>query len=226
MSQVGTTPDIDETTHAHARANLEWDPEARTKLLDRDWRAPRLPYRVPPSLRLQPPATGEPTTCTEELCQRVEALVLTGASVLAAKTACGINRNLWRHWSDLARADKRPYWEFFERMKLATAHVENAQTRTIAAAAEHPDASIATANAEKILRWTNPKRYAPASKQTVDVRHSGTVGVDVRAVAAIAALDPATVAAMFAAPTAAPLLESTVPTPLLGRGGDDDEGSP
>ena len=225
MADVDSTPVIHGT--GIARANLEWDPEAKQKLLDRDWRDAPIPYEVPPELVLPrlPSTPGPPNRCTEALARRIEALILKGASLPAARNACNVSRNDWAEWMRRAADGKEPFVQMRDRMKFCLAHKEMHATQIIMAASQHPDAAIATANAEKIARWTNPKLYGQ-TKQTVDVRHSGTVGVDVRAVAAIAALDPATVAAMFAAPTAAPLLESTVPTPLLGRGGDDDEGSP
>ena len=82
--------------------------------------------------------------------------------------------------------------------------------RVIAAAAEHPDASIATANAEKILKWTNPKLYGQ-TKQTVDVNVKAHVQVDQRVAVAIGALSPAQLSALTGRMlTAAPTVQTSL----------------
>lgn len=167
----------------HARANLVWEPDAKRELLDRDWRGEALTYTVPDDMRLpqmvtSDSGTGPASRCTEALCARIERLVLEGASLPAARRACGVRRNEWTRWMTKADQGREPYRQMQERMSLVMAWKEMNASRIIAAASEHPDAAIATANAEKILKWTNPAKYAATRTRTdVNVRMSGTVSV-------------------------------------------------
>lgn len=214
----GGTPTIYGT--GHARANLVWEPSAKRELLDRDWRGEALAYTVPDDMRIpemvtSDSGTGPASRCTEALCQRIERLVLEGASVMAAKEACGIRRGLWLDWMAKADAGREPYRQFKDRMSLVKAWKEMAARRIISAASEHPDPGVATANAEKILKWENPEEYAPQTRQKTDITVNASLQVQAQAVVALASLPPDTVRLLAEALTARSLVEQTAPTPLL-----------
>lgn len=217
-TENGGTPTIHGT--GHARATLVWDSEAKRELLDRDWRGEALAYTVPEDMRIpemvtSDSGTGPSSRCTEALCQRIERLVLEGASIMAAKEACGIRRGLWLEWMDKADAGREPYRQFKDRMSLVKAWKEMAARRIISAASEHPDPGVATANAEKILKWENPEEYAPQTRNKTDVTVNLTARIDTRAVVALASLPAETVQMLANALTARPLVEQTAPMPLL-----------
>lgn len=197
----GGTPRIDAAPLA--RANLVWVPEAKKELLDRDWRADPLAYEVPEDLRL--PTTHPPTSCTEALCRRIEQLVITGVSVRAAKTTCGVSRDNWRQWEGYAKQDKQPYWQMMERMRLAMAFREATLIRTVGAAAEHPDPGVALKATDKLLGVTNPAKYAPKTVPTSSNSVTNNVQVNVNGLDALRTMGPEQIRALgelFAGKTA------------------------
>jgi len=172
------TPIID--VQPIARANLVYDADAKRELLDRDWRADQMEYKVPRHLRL-PPVEGHAaaTECTEANCRKIENLIISGVSPLAAKATCSIPRDIWKDWQRKAKNDQGPYWHMMERVKLAMAFREAKLTRTLGAAAEHPDATVAMKATEKMLAYTNPQVYAPKSTKNVNVNVSGRIDMQV-----------------------------------------------
>lgn len=211
----------------HARANLVWEPEAKRELLDRDWRGEALAYTVPEDMRIpemvtSDSGTGPASRCTEALCQRIERFVLEGASVMAAKEACGIRRGLWLEWMAKADAGREPYRQFKDRMSLVKAWKEMAARRIISAASEHPDPGVATSNAEKILKWENPEEYAPQTRNKTELSVNLTARIDTQAIVALASLPAETVKMLANALSARPLVEQTAPTPLLSAFEDEE----
>lgn len=205
----------------HTRANLVWEPDAKRELLDRDWRADPVPYDVPDHLRL--PTTHPPTTCTEALCRRIEQLVISGVSVRAAKTTCGVSRDNWRQWEGYAKHDQQPYWQMFERMRLAMAYRETTLSRTLGAAAEHPDPSVALKATDKLLSVTAPKLYAP-QKAAPTQQNTTNVQINVGAVNALGTLDT-TKLELLASALAGRVATAPIPaqSALSGPSSDEDE---
>ena len=159
-----------------------------------DWRPPPLPYRVPMRLRLPlEPKTGAPSVyggCTEDLCRRIEQLVINGSSVAAAKTLVGLTRTRWNEWKRAAEQHREPYSIFMERVRLAQAHVEATCTTTIHSAAVHPDPKVAVPAAKMKLEQMAPARYAARTRKDVNVNVSGRI--DMQVLQAIAHLPDAT----------------------------------
>lgn len=180
------------------RACIVYDEKAKRELVDGEWRGPELPYVVPPELRLPlEQLSGAPSSfggCTEDVCRRIEQMVINGSSVLAAKSVIGIIPPRWKEWKAHAKAGKYPFTTFFERMKLATAYVEATCTTTIHRAAVHPDPKVAVPAAKLKLEHIAPERYAPRSTKRVEMH--GSVNVDVRHLHAILSTDPTKLAAL------------------------------
>lgn len=173
-------------------------PYARALDDSTDWRPPPLPYRVPARLRLPLESkVGAPSVyggCTEDLCRRVEQLVINGSSVAAAKTLVGLTRTRWNEWKRAAEQHREPYSIFMERVRLAQAHVEATCTTTIHSAAVHPDPKVAVPAAVKALEMQFPRAYAP--KRTIDHKISASVNVNVNVLQAVLSADPSKLAAL------------------------------
>jgi hypothetical protein len=220
----GGTPVTDAV--ASPRACIVYDKDARKELVEGEWRGPELPYVVPPELRLpMEQLSGAPSSfggCTEDVCRRIEQMVINGSSVLAAKSVIGIIPPRWKEWKAHAKAGKYPFTTFFERMKLATAYVEATCTTTIHRAAVHPDPKVAVPAAKLKLEHIAPERYAPRSTKRVEMHAS--VSVDVRHLQAIATMQPAQLIGMLRQVPAVGMREWTESAvPEVVEAGSEDE---
>lgn len=173
-----------------------------------DWRPEPKGYVVPKELRIPP---GH-ETITEAFVQDLETRILEGESPESAKCNVGIRPRLWKQWREAARCDKQPFWQLFERVKLATTYTVSAQERTVVALADHEDPAIAGTYATKVLAWRRPSMYAPQSRQKIDARLTVSGRVDLRAVQVLATLTPEQIAASLGQDASLSALV-TAPTP-------------
>lgn len=210
------------------RAGIVYDAEARKELVEGEWRGDVLPYVVPDELRLpMEQLSGAPCEfggCTEDVCRRIEQMVVNGSSVLSAKSLIGIGTKRWRDWKAHAKAGKYPFTTFMERMKLATAYVEATCTTTIHRAAVHPDPKVAVPAAKLKLEHIAPERYTPKSTKRVEMHAS--MSVDVRHLQAIAVMPPGNVAQMLGAVPSLGMREwsePAVPELVETAGSEEDE---
>ena len=191
-------PNLDVVFDADGMPIVDAVPFARARDSKADWRPEPLPYRVPDHLRLPlEPHTGAPSKyggCTEDTCRRLEALVINGASVLAAKSMVGLTKMRWRDWTLAAQEGRDPFKTFMARVQMATAYVEAVCTTTIQSAVVHPDANVALKAADTKLRHVAPSRYAPKSR--VDHKVSASMTVNINVLQAVLSADPRKLASL------------------------------
>jgi len=142
-----------------------------------EWRSTRPEYVVPDRLRIPADYDGHEKGgyCTEAIVAAMEARILKGASLESAKASEFIPRSTWKTWRANAERGEEPYRTMWERLHFARKHYEGRKLGVIDDVSECEDPAVALRGAKQALEYANPARYAPQTRQKLDITHSGTV---------------------------------------------------
>lgn len=189
-----------------------------------EWRSRRSEYVVPDHLRIPPDYDGHEKGgyITEAIVAGMEARILKGASLEAAKAGEFIPPKTWKRWRENASRGEEPYRTMMERLQFARKHYEGRKLGIVDAVSECDDPSVALRGAVKALEYANPEKYAPQTRNKTDVTVTMTAQINTQAIVALASLPAETVKLLAQALSARPLVEQTAPTPLLSAFEDEE----